>query len=427
MMRTAAVAACLLAATLLGGCSSTPPEALPTSSEPSSGATSGQLLVAAPSQEVNVSTLFQLDAQAAPGGALTSFLLTIPEGAVQREPLTANFAIERLTLGFVPLNPEAFPTGLESFGLLVFKLSDSDADLASAYTRGTTVGSPGLGPLLTPVNEKATLSGQYLTLSTGLLQDGDRIALVIAADAEQAPLRLAVRFMNRVVEFSEDPPQTLGDLLPPGGSVVALPAYASGTGFQVAEYSQITSLFAFTGEATSGAVKVQDALPRQDIAATVRDVIVSAPGFDSGYSYATGAYIGYESHGLWSVAGELHGTAVDAGSVIAQDFAATGVILAELILFGLPIYTYAGDGVGASDVAFHVQVANINFVQALVYTKLDLGMTGEQLTGKPGLEGGAAAVGLAGNVPPTMLLREGDTLVMADGAGRVVSSPLPGT
>ncbi len=426
MMRTAAVAACLLAATLLGGCSSTPPEALPTSSEPSSSAT-GQLLVAAPSQEVDVSTVFQLDAQAAPGGALTSFLLTIPAGAVQREEFTPTFAIERLTIGFVPLNPEAFPTGLESFGLLVFKLSDSDADLASAYTRGTTVGSTGLGPLLTPINEKATLSGQYLTLSTGLLQDGDRIAIVIAADAEKAPLRLAVRFMNRTVEFSEDPPQTLSDLRQPGGAVVVLPAYASGTGFQVAQYTQITSLFAFTGEATSGAVQVQDALPRQDIAATVRDVIVSAPGFDSGYSYATGAYLGYEAHGLWSAAGELHGTPVNARSIIAQDFALSTGVIAELLLLGLPVYTFIGDGAGPSDLAFHVQVANINEFQILQYAKLDFGMTGEQLTGKPGLEGGAAALGLAGNLPPTLLLRESDTLVMVDGAGRVFSSPLPGT
>ncbi|MEK6985325.1 MAG: hypothetical protein AABX89_02955 [Candidatus Thermoplasmatota archaeon] len=426
MNRALILVACLLAASVLGGCAAKSEES--TSSAPPASNVQELVLQAPPvptngSLEVGLSTVFRLDAASAPGGALTSFLLTIPAGAVFEEEIFPGFTLERLALGFLPLNSTPAPETLESFSIFVFRVDETNADLVSAYIRPHFTGSSGIGPLQTPIDEAPSLAGDYVHLPNNL-DEGTRIAVVVAIDGAAAPVSLLLRFMDREIGFGEDPPTTVSDLVGPNDGLVSLPPFATGTGVQYAAYSQITALFAITGEVQSGPVNIQDALPRQDIGATVRDAIISAPGPDRGYSYATGLYFGYEAHGLWSVEGNLHGTPVEARSIIAQDFAPPTVGIIGILLFGLPAYVYIGEGSGASDAAFHVQVANVNEFQLFSYAKLDLGATLLELTGKPGLTGGSAFTGLAGNVPPSFLHRAGDQLIQFT-EGRFLSTPLP--
>ncbi|HUR62390.1 MAG TPA: hypothetical protein VM286_08530 [Candidatus Thermoplasmatota archaeon] len=370
-------------------------------------------------------TVMLLKASSGPAGNLTSFLYTIPADAITDEafPGQPDFRIKHLDLAFVPLGNL---TDLQEYGVLGFTVKQNQSDLRFSYIDTHLKGTTRTAVLAQAIEHEVQLGSFYVSISAHDLEAGDKLAFVLAArSGSQHNLNYLVQATNRsYFDFSGRPSSAPEDLVQ-GKTAVALPAFARGTGFQEAYYSNYNGL-GFGNELQTDAAKVTDAFPRTDPFLTVRDVTIGASHQGSGFMLAHASYLGTNAHGLWSAEVDSHGTKASGGTVVAMDILVTPLFLPELILFGIPNYFFQSDGDGDSASSMHLQVTDVNsLVDSVNFVQFDLGAPLKHLTGAPGAVGGGIFTGLAGNVPPSMAFVGRDRMWTVDQDGRMFSGPIP--
>jgi hypothetical protein len=69
----------------------------------------------------------------------------------------------------------------------------------------------------------------------------------------------------------------------------------------------------------------------------------------------------------------------------------------------------------SAETEFHLQFANTGAIVSLLYQQLDIDVTAQEMTGSSAATGAGATTGLAGNIPPAVLAKQGDALLVVRG------------
>lgn len=348
-----------------------------------------------------------LVADTGPEGPITMFEYIVPANASIPHPF---FDDERaVVLEVLPIITQE----VDRWQWTIVAIANDTTDIvAQSFFESGTVAS-GLATYSEPQATMVATDSYFLPLFG--LAEGTRLLFLLGGQTDE-PSQLGLLFaIRQSYPEGEDSPATTAEALTGGRSAAALDGTVVGSRFQSALFLRLNILAAFGAEVRLGPVEVEDALPVPMLtAATVADTTMRTYFDSPGYSEAFGIYLGAMAQGTWETDVDLHGTTLQARSVIAEHFLVPGAFIAEVTLVGLPVFLAAGEGTSGSDSEFHVVVANANYVEIVLYNQVDLGVSLSELTGNAIAEGASTFLGAAGSVPPfSMLTTPGDLTLRA--------------
>lgn len=323
---------------------------------------------------------YTVDATASPEASLGAFWWTVPEGARVPSPHWPDTKVVPLEAAL--LLPEN--ASLTEWALLAFHEDDDELVPLGGYISspydvrfgGTLYGDE-------TVHEEAEDDPVFMPLWADEIEEGDRVGFVLAARSPEATtLQLAFRVLEKAPDHEEEPSKDAKRFLAEveGLASAALPAHATGSGYQLAGYSSYAGFFlgSFRYELRTGPVEVQDVRSPESAAPFAQRATTIGAAFDQGgWGEQFGFFSADVAAGAWEVTGRSHAEEITVGGRVVDTPAGSAWPVSAL-----PVYMASGEGEegAASELRLDL-IGSGGQYEFLGFFQLDLGATLTSLFG----------------------------------------------